>query len=299
MNPGKGFANRGGGFKPRGHKAAELAGEVGEGEGTTFGYSKRQQARGAALCDEVGEGLGQGFGISKKSQTHSAGKGLQAEVGEGVTGRFGRAKNGMSEVYTRDPDRVRSTPTLGDPSRFKWGEEVGEGVVSMVKPKARRSPAVMDSARGRMCMLQAPYTVQHDPATTVGCHGNGHKFGKAGARKADDCYVVWGCCECHAWLDASGASAEEKAKVFHLGMFRQMLAWEQLAVSETEPVRFRNAARWALDCLEADEYDPRSELLELERAAMAGESPTPASGPAPALELDVQTGLYLPCKRRE
>lgn len=299
MNPGKGFASRGGGFQSRGTKAAALAYEVGEGEGSTFGHSKRQQTRAAALCDEVGEGLALGFGISKKSQTRSAGKvhAQGGEVGEGVVRAFSKRAKGIEADYRAS--RERKMPTLADPSRFKWGEEVGEGVVSVVKTKARRSPAVMDSARGRMCMLQAPYTMHHDPATTVGCHGNGHQFGKAGARKADDCYVVWGCFECHAWLDQGSASAEEKAKVFHLGMFRQMLAWEQLAVSETEPERFRAAARWALECLEADEYDPRTELLELERAAIDAEPATHASTPAPALELDAQTGLYLPCVERQ
>lgn len=264
MNPGKGFASRGGGFQSRGTKAAALAYEVGEGEGSTFGHSKRQQTRAVALSDEVGEGLALGFGISKKSQTRSAGKvhAQGGEVGEGVVRAFSKRAKGIEVDYRAS--RERKMPTLADPSRFKWGQEVGEGVVSAPKTVAKRNTALLDMARGRGCMLQAPYTMQHDPATTVACHGNSHKFGKGKGRKAEDFYSVWGCFECHTWLDQSGASKEEKERVFHFGMFRQILAWEQIAVSETEPVKYRNAARWALDSLEGEEYDPRAALIELD-----------------------------------
>lgn len=282
MNPGKGFQSRGGGFQ-RHHDRADLAEEVGEGHGTSFGISKKQQTRGAGqhagFCDEVGEGVVSGFGISKASQTRNAGK-FQDEVGEGIAGGFSKRHKRIEADYKAE--RVRKMPTLADPSRFKWGSEVGEGLVAMPKTVALRNPAIMDMARGRPCLLQAPYTMSHDPATTVACHGNSHQFGKAGARKANDQYTVWGCFECHSWLDQGSASQEEKLRVFHLGMFRQMLAWEQLAVSESELPKFRRAAEWALAQLEADEYDPRAALMELEQAACQG------------LELDRQSGTYMP-----
>lgn len=289
MNPGKGFQSRGGGFQ-RHHDRADLAEEVGEGHGTSFGISKKQQTRGAGqqagFCDEVGEGVVTGFGISKASQTRNAGK-FQDEVGEGIAGGFSKRHKRIEADYKAD--RVRKMPTLDDPTRFKWGGEVGEGITAMPKTVALRNPAIMDMARGRPCLLQAPYTMHHDPATTVGCHGNGSQFEKGAHRKADECFVVWGCFECHSWLDQGSASAHEKERVFHLGMFRQMLAWEQVAASESEPARFRKAAEWALDHLQAKEYDPRAALMELESQEAAQPAPD-----APALELDQKTGAYMP-----
>lgn len=258
MNPGKGFSSRGSGFKSRGFDAVAQDGEVGEGYGSTFGYSKKRQARGASLADEVGEGVALAF--SKRKQAR--GEAFQDEVGEGIARGFSKRTRAIEADYKAD--RQRKMPTPDDPSRFKWGEEVGEGVTAKPKTVALRNPAVMDMARGRPCLLQAPYTMHHDPTTTVGCHGNGHAFGKGSSRKAEDCFVVWGCFECHAWLDQGSATAEEKQRVFHLGMFRQMLAWEQVAASESESPRFRRAAEWALDQLQALEYDPRAALMELE-----------------------------------
>lgn len=257
MNPGKGFQSKG-------WARASACDEVGEGEGSTFGLSKRKQLqRASSQHDEVGEGVVSGFGLSKAAQTRK-GAAFQDEVGEGITGIVGRSKRAQKQEMRRDPDRKRSVPTIDDPSRFKWGQEVGDGVVAQPKSVALRNPALLEMARGRQCLLQAPYTMSHDPATTVACHGNSHKFGKAKGRKAQDFYSAWGCFECHSWLDSSGAASDEKERVFHLAMFRQMLAWEQIAASEVEPQRFRRAAEWALDHLQAEEYDPRIALIELD-----------------------------------
>lgn len=282
MNPGKGFQSRGGGFQRHDRQTVALSEEVGEGHGSSFGYSKKRQARDAAPADEVGEGVVRAFGISKAFQTRNAGR-FQDETGEGITKAWSKRSKAIEADYKAD--RVRKVATIDDPSRFKWGQEVGEGITAQPKTEAKRNPAVMDMARGRMCMLQAPYTMSHDPATTVACHGNGHQFGKGASRKANDQYTVWGCFECHAWLDQGSATQQEKERVFHLGMFRQMLAWEQVASSESEPQRFRRAAEWALDQLQADEYDPQAALLELENA------------PAQGLELDKKSGAYLPVTR--
>lgn len=273
MNPGKGFVNRGG-FKPRMRETVALADEVGEGVVLPFGKQKQVGAR--CVSVEVGEGVVLPFDKRKQAR----GAAFQDEVGEGIVRGFSKRSRAIEADYKAD--RQRKTPTLGDPSRFKWGEEVGEGVVALPKSEAKRNQALLDMARARPCLLQAPYTMSHDPATTVACHGNSHKFGKAKGRKANDQYTVWGCFECHGWLDQGSATAEEKEKVFHLGMFRQMLAWEQVAASESEPQRFRRAAEWALDQLQADEYDPRTAILELDVAGV--------------LELDAQTGVYLPVR---
>lgn len=264
MNPGKGFASRGGGFKAQGLDVVALDDEVGEGHGSSFGYSKKRQARATGQSDEVGEGVVLPFSKAKQAR----GAAFQDETGEGITKAWSKRSKAIEADYKSD--RARKIPTLNDPSRFKWGEEVGEGITSKPKTVALRNPAIMDMARGRQCLLQAPYTMHHDPATTVGCHGNGSQFEKGAHRKADECFVVWGCYECHSWLDQGSATAQEKERVFHFGMFRQMLAWEQVAASESEPARFRKAAEWALDQLQAKEYDPRAALLELDEKATNG-----------------------------
>lgn len=305
MNPGKGFQHRGRGFqRHQDSTTVALSEEVGEGQGSSFGYSKHKQARGAAFVDEVGEGVALPFGKHKQARGHAPsdevgegvvlafdkrkqarGEAFQDETGEGITRAFSKRTKRIQADY--NAERARKIPTLADPSRFKWGEEVGEGITAQPKTVALRNPAILEMARGRPCLLQAPYTMSHDPATTVGCHGNGHQFGKGDRRKADDCYVVWGCFECHSWLDQGSASQHEKLRVFHLGMFRQMLAWEQVAASEHESQRFKRAAEWALDNLQALEYDPRAALLELE-----GQEQN-----APALEIDQKTGAYMPVTR--
>lgn len=281
INPGKGFQNRGGGFqRHQDRQTVALAEEVGEGHGSSFGYSKKRQARAAGQSDEVGEGVVLPFSKAKQAR----GAAFQDETGEGITKAWSKRSKAIEADYKSD--RARKIPTLDDPSRFKWGGEVGEGVTAMPKAKALRNQAVMDSARGRPCLLQAPYTMHHDPLTTVACHGNWSTMEKGAGRKADDCYIVWGCFECHSWLDQGSAPAAEKQRVHALGMFRQMLAWEAMAVSETEPLKFRNAARWALDHLEAAEYDPRLVLAELD-----------AQSSATRLELDTKTGAFVPVTR--
>lgn len=214
MNPGKGFTNRGSGFKSR-------------------SPVERNQADSLAL-----------------------------EVGEGVALPWGKGKSAVR--FERDPDRVRSTPTPSNPALFRHSEPVETGLTrAMPKTVARRNSALLDMAQGRPCLLLAPYEESHDPATTVACHGNWSDMEKGGGRKADDCYVVFGCHCCHSWLDQSSAPADEKRRVFLFGMVRQRYVLHGIAASTTEPERYRKAAQWALDELQADGFDPERELQEL------------------------------------
>jgi hypothetical protein len=93
------------------------------------------------------------------------------------------------------------------------------------------------------------------PETTVACHSNFAEHGKAGARKADDCYSVWGCAACHKWLDQPighrGPTYEEKRGRFMLAHDDQVIEWRRVAADSTEPERFRKAALWALEQLNA------------------------------------------------
>lgn len=119
------------------------------------------------------------------------------------------------------------------------------------KSEPKRNRALLDMAEGRRCLLCVPGTCTCTPGSTVAAHSNLSIHGKAGARKADDCYSVWAGDKAHEWLDRSGAPAEEKLARFMAAHLRQVLEWRLIAQDATEPERFRKAALWALNELEA------------------------------------------------
>lgn len=106
----------------------------------------------------------------------------------------------------------------------------------MLFPKAKqfRSKKIRDSARGEDCTLRLPDCCNHNPETTVWCHGNGHEYGKGMGLKADDRNGCYGCSACHdvldgrakhPYLDAADIEAEFKrameesqAKLKHKGL---------------------------------------------------------------------------------
>lgn len=87
--------------------------------------------------------------------------------------------------------------------------------------------------------------------TTVACHSNLGIHGKAGARKADDEYSVWGCSACHTWLDRSSADGLLKELTFMQAHLLQVLEWRQIAEFDGHADADRAAARWALAHLNA------------------------------------------------
>jgi hypothetical protein len=131
--------------------------------------------------------------------------------------------------------------------------------VLTAKPKtqARRNPHLLAMAKDMPCLLSIDgVCMGHNSQTTVACHSNSSQHGKAGARKADDHYSVWGCTACHRWLDQGPAPAEEKAEAFALAYKAQLRAWAQIA-NDALGIRLyspkdRKAARWALDQYAAD-----------------------------------------------
>lgn len=125
------------------------------------------------------------------------------------------------------------------------------GATTGADPKTEpwRCPALLDMARGRACLLCSPGTCRSSRETTVACHSNLSIHGKAGARKADDCYSVWGCAVAND--DSRRVSGDDEARAFMAAHVRQVFAWRQVAADPTEPARFRNAARAALERLGA------------------------------------------------
>lgn len=133
-------------------------------------------------------------------------------------------------------------------------------VPALLKPAPKtvpwRNPHLLDMAKGKPCLFRLPGVCNHNPETTVAAHSNLSIHGKAGARKADDCYSVWACSACHAWLDPGPASAEEKAAVFMAAHASQVLEWRRIAMDRTADRKDRASAIAALtrlDCWPAVE----------------------------------------------
>jgi hypothetical protein len=144
----------------------------------------------------------------------------------------------------RDPDRVRATLTPTD--AFRAPEVVGAGV-AIAKTVRQENPTLLAMARGEACLMKVPGVCCGDRATVVAAHSNWSEHGKSGARKADDCYHVWACFTCHAWLDSGPAPAAEKRARWDAAFERIKDIWLDIdaGMQEATP-RERNAVAWAL-----------------------------------------------------
>jgi hypothetical protein len=131
------------------------------------------------------------------------------------------------------------------------GTYTGGTTAAAPKTEPKRCPALLAMAAGRPCLLLIPGICNHRIDSTVACHSNLSIHGKGKSRKADDHYSVWGCAACHRWLDTGGALAAVTEVAFMTAHARQVLAWRQVAADPGEPEKFRRAARWALEHLNA------------------------------------------------
>lgn len=137
---------------------------------------------------------------------------------------------------------------------------VAQAVHAVTKPVAHRNAHLLAMAAGRPCLLRAPGVICAPPDTTVACHSNRPEHGKAGARKADDQYTVWGCFACHFWLDQGRADGDLKALTFMRAHADQVLAWRAIVMDPAQPPKDRTAAAWALHLLNATPAAPASPL---------------------------------------
>ena len=162
------------------------------------------------------------------------------------------ARNLQEQIERRAADKAANLRGLATPSRA-LSRGTYSGGTSGAEPKTEpyRDPTLLEMAKDQPCLLIVPAVCNHRMDTTVAAHSNLSIHGKAGARKADDCYVVDACHACHYWLDFGKASAAQKAAMFQLGHSRQVLAWRLRAMDPKEPERFRKAARRALEQLNA------------------------------------------------
>ncbi len=150
------------------------------------------------------------------------------------------------------PEYKRAPPSK--PAMCRPGVTVfaaNDAVLAQPKSEPRRNPHLLTLARGMFCLLLVPGVCQGGTETTVACHSNLQCHGKAGARKADDCYSAWGCMACHRWLDQGPATFEVKEAAFMAGHLRQVLEWRGIAADSQRPAKARAAVLWALGNLAA------------------------------------------------
>lgn len=143
-------------------------------------------------------------------------------------------------------DRADAGIPISEVKPLVRGTYAGGVLTAEPKTHAKRCPALLEMARGRMCLIRLPGCCMGRTDTTVAEHSNLAIHGKAKARKADDCYSVWACANCHAWLDQGPATKREKEAAFMAAHSLQVLAWRQIVNDPTEPRRFQDAAQWAL-----------------------------------------------------
>jgi hypothetical protein len=126
----------------------------------------------------------------------------------------------------------------------------------MPKTVKQENRALLNMAKGQRCLLQVPGICTGDTTTTVACHSNQSVHGKAGARKADDQWSVWGCVRCHSWLDQGPAPAAEKVERFAAAHRWMAAIWlDIVAGMQSSTPRERRAAQWAIDRLKENKDD--------------------------------------------
>lgn len=156
------------------------------------------------------------------------------------------------EQYAKDREAKRAAQraALLVPSRSLHRGTYSGGVSGEAVPKSQplRDQALRDMAEGRPCMFLIPAVCNVRQETTVLCHEN---QGKGTGTKQSDERAAWGCAACHEWYDRSGAPREAKRAAFMGAHSRQVLAYRVVATDPSEPERFRNAARRALERLNA------------------------------------------------
>lgn len=121
----------------------------------------------------------------------------------------------------------------------------------MMFPKSPRKQnrTLLDMARGKPCLIQSPIC-NHDPETTVACHGAGVAAGKGMGYKVSDYLTVHGCSNCNNFTDAyNGATADEKRRAWEAGHVRQIIEWNKIVNLKQGKPKEIAAAQWALDCL--------------------------------------------------
>ncbi len=136
------------------------------------------------------------------------------------------------------------------PVAAKMAQIGGFTTAVFAKEPPNRNRALLDMARGRLCLLRVPGVCQGGTETTVAAHSNWACHGGKGmGRKASDAYTIFACASCHSWLDQGPAPKATKQMAFMRAHADQVQEWRRIERDPTEAPRMRNAARWALEQL--------------------------------------------------
>lgn len=168
-----------------------------------------------------------------------------------------RPRRLQSRSFSKQPERVRLRDLPPPPIESLRSKRAGVIVLADVmqeavpKTEPKRNRTLLDMAPRFGCLLRIPGWCEGDLEGVVACHSNLLRHGKGRGRKADDQWTCAGCFMCHRWLDQGKAPADEKDRAFTQAHIEQVKAWQRVAIDPAEPKRFRNAARWALEQLNA------------------------------------------------
>jgi len=77
-----------------------------------------------------------------------------------------------------------------------------------MKPTRIKSKKLLDGARGEECTMNVADFCSYNPETVVAMHIN-VEGGKMGG-KTDDTSTVYGCSDCHTWLDQNKGDSIER-----------------------------------------------------------------------------------------
>lgn len=127
-------------------------------------------------------------------------------------------------------------------------KEREQEMTAIPKQKAYRDRYLLDMARRRTCLLNIPHECNRNPDTTVACHANWVENGKGMGMKAPDFFIVWGCSDCHAWLDQGHeATKEERQAVWWEAYRKQLKMWTAIAKDESCTPREKKSAGNAIE----------------------------------------------------
>ncbi len=114
-----------------------------------------------------------------------------------------------------------------------------------------RNQKLLDLAEDMPCTLLITGT-NHDPKTTVSCHSNSSRHGKAKSQKAHDAYHAHGCAACHHELDfgkSLSRYARETIMAWAMQRTRQNLIERgKIVIGNCDPARLITEDEYWLQC---------------------------------------------------
>jgi Protein of unknown function (DUF1364) len=89
-----------------------------------------------------------------------------------------------------------------------------------------RSRALLKLARGAPCLIAIPGICRGDQDSVVACHGNWSEHGKGVGLKAHDCFIAFGCIDCHRAIDKQAYQLEPDDRRYYWQRgFERTILW--------------------------------------------------------------------------